>query len=218
MGLTLALILPASNLFAQAAGELARPSRAADGAVGRAELAASERSPLLTLDQDRLFQETARGRAALARAETAAQALVSENRSIELDLEAEELALTQTRATMSPLEFSTLARSFDMRVEEFRAQQENKSRAIARQIEDERQAFFAAILPILAELMAERGAVAITAKETLILSLNAIDVTDEAILLIDNLPDPAQEGGVAEPLVENDPKPGADALVAEPGR
>lgn len=141
--------------------------------------------PLLTLDQDRLFVESAFGRASLAREREATRGLEAENARIEAELIAEEQDLTDRRATLPADEFAALAAAFDQKVERIRTEQDAKVRELARAREEDRRAFLLAVGPLLAEMMEEKGAVAIIDKQTLILSLSAIDITDEAIAKFD---------------------------------
>ena len=77
-------------------------------AQARTEAAAAV--TILTLDQDRLFTANSLfGKALETRALAATQALAAENRKIEADLDAEEQALTDQRATLSPEDFRPLA-------------------------------------------------------------------------------------------------------------
>lgn len=139
----------------------------------------------LLLSQDRLFAESAFGQAALARVEAALRALQAENRRIEADLEAEEKALTEQRQTTAPNAFRQLAEAFDAKVEGIRNAQDAKARTIAQQRETERQRFYEAAVPVLAEMMAEQGAVAILDKGAVVLSFDRIDMTDAAIRRMD---------------------------------
>lgn len=141
--------------------------------------------PLLTLDQNRLFVESAFGRAALQRDRDATQALDDENARIEAALIAEEQELTDRRATLPTEEFAALASAFDAKVERIRDEQDAKFRDLSRLRDEDRKAFLRAIGPVLGKLMNEKGAVAIIDKQTLILSLSAIDVTDVAIARVD---------------------------------
>lgn len=140
---------------------------------------------VLTLDQDRLFVESAFGRASLARQDAAVEQLEAENSRIEAELIAEEQALTDRRATLPTEEFAALAAAFDEKVERIRTEQDNKARQLARTREEDRQAFLRAVVPVLASLLEERGAAAILDKSTVILSLTALDITDEAIARVD---------------------------------
>lgn len=160
----------------------------------RAPADASQPGPVLTLDQKRLFEGSAYGRAALKRAETASADLAAENRRIEAALEDEERELTQRRAALAPADFAPLAAAFDTKVEEIRAAQAAKSRDIQNGLEREKKAFYEASVPVLGELLRELGAVAILSDEAIILSLTSLDITDRAIARLDErLPPPAAD-------------------------
>lgn len=142
-------------------------------------------SPVLTLDQDRFYLESAFGQAASARTKADESALLAENQSIFAALEAEEKDLTARRAALAPDEFTQLANAFDAKAENIRAAQDAKGADIARQRNDDQRRFFDAALPVLAEVMAEMGAVAILDKQAIILSFEKIDMTDAAIARVD---------------------------------
>jgi Skp family chaperone for outer membrane proteins len=142
-------------------------------------------SPVLTLDQDRLFSASAWGKRAEAAVQAASVALSTENRRIEADLAAEEKSLTDKRVSMTPEAFRAEADAFDARVVAIRKAQDAKAREIGSSRDAERQAFFGAVLPTMAEVMKARGAVAILDARAIFVSVNAIDVTDEMIARID---------------------------------
>jgi Skp family chaperone for outer membrane proteins len=144
-------------------------------------------SPILTVDQEGLFQRSAFGARAEADLSAEAAALAAENRKIEADLAEEERRLTEQRATMDPVAFRALAAQFDEKVVEIRRTQDQKGRELARRPEEARQEFFRAALDILADLVRERGAVAILDNRAILISADAIDVTDEAIRRIDEV-------------------------------
>jgi Skp family chaperone for outer membrane proteins len=137
------------------------------------------------LDRNRLFAESAFGKAAEARFEAESKALIAENLQLEQALEAEERSLTDQRATLDAAAFQELATAFDEKAEAIRAAQDAKSRAITAKREQDRQRFLQAAVPVLGELMRESGAVAVFDKDMVILSLRGVDITDEAITLID---------------------------------
>jgi Skp family chaperone for outer membrane proteins len=141
--------------------------------------------PVLVIRQDRLFEATQFGRAAEARLEAASAALIAENARIEAELEAEERALTDRRAVLPPAEFRPLAEAFDARVERIRTEQDAKLRELNRSQEADRKRFLEAVLPVLADLMREKGALVILDQQTVFLSLDSIDITDEAVARID---------------------------------
>lgn len=138
-------------------------------------------SPILTLDQERLFTASDFGRRARASLEAAAADLAAENREIEADLTEEERELTEKRPGMTPEAFRLLADAFDQKVVEIRVQQDGKARDLEAVTEAERKRFFEASLPILLEIVREAGAVAILENRAIILAADTIDITDIAI-------------------------------------
>ena len=141
-------------------------------------------APLLTLDQDRFFLESDFGKAAVERERVATAALEQENKRIEAELVAEEQALTEERKTLPAKEFSAKAEAFDEKVERIRTEQDAKARKLTDARDDDRKAFLKAAVPVLGELLGQKKATAILDKNLTIVSLSAIDVTDEAIQLV----------------------------------
>lgn len=142
-------------------------------------------SPILTLDQDRLFAETLWGKRAEARIEAASAELAAENRRIEAELTAEEKALTERRATMPAEDFRAAADAFDAKVTEIRRAQDAKARAIGQMQDAERQRFYGAALPVMGEVLRSRGAVAVLDSRAIFLAADVIDVTGEMVARID---------------------------------
>ena len=142
-------------------------------------------SPILALDQQRVFEDSAFGKASLSRLEAASRDLQAEIRKIESDLEIEERLLTERRATMPPAEFQPLAAAFDEKVEKIRDAWVIKDRELKRQRDQDQQRFFEAAVPVLAEVMQEMGAVMLVDKSTVILNLDRADITQLAIARID---------------------------------
>jgi len=142
-------------------------------------------SPVVTLDQDRLFAESQFGRAVTARYDLDAQALAAEFRKIEAALQDEERSLTARRAILPATEFRKLADEFDTRAESVRNTQDARSRALARRRDEDRQRFIETALPVLGRLMGEMGAVAILDRDAIVLSFDRIDITDAAIARLD---------------------------------
>lgn len=170
----------------------------------------SQSVPFLTLDQDRVFSASLYGLRISTELEQEAAALAAENRKIELDLTREERDLTDKRPTLPADTFRTLADAFDEKVQGIRTAQDTKSRDLARRRDEERQVFFNRALPMLANLVRERGAVAILDKRAIFLAADAIDITDAAIARID-----AELGDGAPTAPQSDPVDPA-APVADP--
>ncbi|PTX55889.1 periplasmic chaperone for outer membrane proteins Skp [Litoreibacter ponti] len=181
--------------------------------------AQQQSSPILTLDQDRLYTASAFGQRVQSDLQQQSQDLSQENRRIEAALETEELRLTEERAEMDPEAFAALAQDFDERVTGIRRAQEAKADNIRRVAEQERARFFEAAFPVLLELVEETGAIAILNNEAVIFSVRQIDITDAAIARVDSIigaaPLPPDPGQVPQQRpsteVETAPLPEADA-------
>ena len=148
-------------------------------------------SPILTIDSDRVYGASLAGQRIGAELEMRLQELVSENRRIEAELEAEEQSLTKKRATLPATEFRALADTFDQKVQRIRDEQDAKQRALQTLRENDRRAFVEAISPILSAIGNERGALLILERRDVLLSADSIDITDEVIGRINA----AQSGG-----------------------
>jgi len=142
-------------------------------------------SPILTLDSERLIAQSAAGQAIEAELTQQSEALANENRRIETDLANEERDLTERRADMTPEEFRAEALAFDEKVQRFREEQDAKLRGIQEQYNRARQEILGASDPVLVSIMQEAGAVIIMEKSSVLASLQAVDVTDLAILRLD---------------------------------
>ncbi|TCP63397.1 periplasmic chaperone for outer membrane proteins Skp [Rhodovulum bhavnagarense] len=143
------------------------------------------RSPFVILDEARLFSDSRFGQELLDRIEAETAALVAENRKIENELSVEERDLTAQRPQLAPDEFRKLAEAFDDKVVAIRRAQDTKTRVLAQKRESAQQDFYREALPLIAELVAERGAVAVLDRSAVLLSADQIDITEAAIALVD---------------------------------
>ena len=98
-------------------------------------------APVLTIDSEALFARSMFGQRVTREIAAEQSILLAENRKIEAELSAEERVLTEKRKAMSAADFRAVADAFDVRVEEIRTQQDNKSREIA-QRQERQQALF----------------------------------------------------------------------------
>ncbi len=142
------------------------------------------RSPILTIDSERLYRESAFGQRVLQEVEARSASLAEENRTIEEQLEKEEAALTEQRSEMEAEEFRALADAFDARVQAIRREREAKSGDIASELESNRDRFLTVALPILEAIMLESGAGIVLEQRSVFISANAFDITDTAIARI----------------------------------
>lgn len=143
--------------------------------------------PFVTLDDGRLFSGSRYGQALLAELEAEQKTLAAENREIEADLAQRERQLTDRRPTLAPEEFRSLANSFNSDVEDHRNAQKSKERAIYQRHDEARLRFRDVANQVLAQVMRERGALAIIAEEAIVLGFREIDITDAAIARMDEL-------------------------------
>ena len=157
------------------------------------------RSQIAVIEQERLFLQTRYGKAMQASTDTARKALQAENQRLEADLEAEERKLTDQRTTMPADQFRPLAEAFDEKVKGIRQAQDTKARELARRAEEDRARFVETAAPILAALMSELGAVVLIDKSVAVLSMDSIDVTDEAIAKIDAVLGDGQDAKAPQP-------------------
>ena len=142
-------------------------------------------SPVLIIDPERLFEESAFGRQTITEFEALGAALASENRRIEDALSQEERELTDLRPTISPTEFRTLADAFDAKVQETRRTQDAKGRDLNANLEKRRVVFLNSAVPVLEQLMREAGAAVVIERRSVFISSKAVDVTNIAIGRID---------------------------------
>jgi len=144
-------------------------------------------SQILTLDQERFFNQSAFGKRVLQEIEVRSSALTAENRKIEAELTAEELDLTEQRKTLLPAEFRALADAFDKRVELIRTGQAQKADELNSWAESEQNRFVKTAYPSLLDLAKELGALVIIDQRTTIITSGKIDVTDQAIFRADQV-------------------------------
>ena len=140
---------------------------------------------ILTLDWEVLYDNSAWGKRVSAELSQASKDLNTENNRIADDLVIEERQLTERRATMTPEDFKAEAAAFDKRATGIRAAQKAKAQALQAQLEQERQAFVQAALPVLDELLLARGAAVVLDRRVIIRGLSNIDVTNDLISLVD---------------------------------
>ena len=142
---------------------------------------------IVVIDTDELYRATQMGQRIAADLEDRARAIQSENEAITKVLTAEEQSLTDRRPLLDPKIFRAQAADFDLRVQSIR-----RTRDVAIEtFEAERDAgprqFLELIRNVLGELMLERGAVAVLDQRIVFLSLSAADITQDAILRIDDI-------------------------------
>ena len=124
--------------------------------------------------------------------------LAAENRQIEAELIAEEKALADKRPEIPQPEFRAMADAFDAKVQQIRSTQDAKIRALGQESEAAKARFFEIALPVIEEIMRERGAVVMIDRDSTILSIRAIDITAEAIARINRVSQAADGATIEE--------------------
>lgn len=143
-------------------------------------------APILTLDQDRLYLESAWGQRAQAVLTAEGDKIAAENERLTRLLSREEADLTERRAGLPAAEFRRLAENFDIRATEIRRARAEVVQALNAWAEEDRVAFFRAALPAMGQAMQDRGAVAVLDRRTVFVSLDAIDVTEDLVAVMDD--------------------------------
>lgn len=139
-------------------------------------------SPILTIESERLYAQSAFGQRVAREIEAEGAVLAAENRRIEAELTVEEKELTEKRAEMEADAFRVLADAFDEKVQNIRRTQDAKARTLSQRNEADRLEFINAAGPVLEVLMRDAGAAVILERRSVFLSANTIDITDDAIL------------------------------------
>lgn len=143
-------------------------------------------APVLTVDQEALFTGSAWGARVQAEFEETGRLIAEENERLAQQLSAEEADLTERRREMEPAEFRQLAEAFDTRATEVRRERAQAVQDLNARAEADRTAYYQAALPIMGQVMTDRGAVAVLDRRTVFVSLDVIDITAELIARIDD--------------------------------
>jgi Skp family chaperone for outer membrane proteins len=142
-------------------------------------------SDVLVIDIERLLSETMYGQRLQAAINAERDALIARNERVARELETEEQALTELRATTPPAEFRKMADDFDAKVTQLRRESERLSRDLERQRDLAPVQFMRVVQPVLGELLREADAVVLVDVRSVILRADVADVTDIAISRID---------------------------------
>jgi Skp family chaperone for outer membrane proteins len=146
----------------------------------------SVRSPVLVIDTDLVFNGSLFGQRVLADVASRVAELEQENLEIVAQL-AEESALAEQRSTMSAEDFRAAAEAFEAKTESFRTSQQIREDEINAYLSAAREQFDRSSRPILGQLMREREAAVLLSRRDVLLYFAAVDVTEEAIVAIDNI-------------------------------
>ncbi|WP_380052178.1 OmpH family outer membrane protein [Falsihalocynthiibacter sp. SS001] len=141
----------------------------------------------VVLDPERLYLESQFGKRVQADLNNLAREIQEENGKLTRDLEAEELALLDQRALLTPDEFREIADAFDEKVQSIRDAQDRKGQELNAMAARGRQSFNEASLPVLQTILKERNALGILDSRVIFLPAAEIDITDDAIERVDQV-------------------------------
>ena len=143
-------------------------------------------NPVVTVDLERLVSETQIGQYLSFQMSEEAQRLQAELDAIEAELSAEEDDLIKKRETLDLDEFRVLAKAFDEKAVRLRQEQQAKIQAITEESSRRRQDLLRSFVPVLSQVMRDRGATVLLDRRSVVLDDRAsVDITDVAIMIID---------------------------------
>lgn len=142
-------------------------------------------APVLLLDRDSLFSNSKLGQTILATETATRRELSVASRDIKTSFENEESRLTDLRSTITSEEFQLLSDDFDQRVQAMREEQLAEDIALQQQNEQNRRRFFSISAPYMSQIMQKYQASAILDIRTVLLFDKDMDITAEAIALLD---------------------------------
>ena len=150
-------------------------------------LLASENSGVFTVDMAKLLRFSEYGKSIIAANNIARQNLQNENDNLEEKLLLEEKELSKLRETLSTDEFRPKALDFDKRVTIIREEQGRKEENLIKINRNQEAEFYKKVYPLLYELLLKRGGSVLFDQRNIILWNNSVDITDEAIKLINQV-------------------------------
>ena len=143
-------------------------------------------NPVVTVDLERLVSETQIGQYLSLLMSEEAQNLQTELDAIEAELSAEEDELIKKREILDLDEFRELAKAFDEKAVRLRKEQQAKIQAIAEESNRRRQDLLRSFVPVLSQVMRDRGAAVLLDRRSVVLDDRAsVDITDVTIMIID---------------------------------
>ena len=147
-------------------------------------------STVWTIDISRIARDTLFGQRVIEDFENAQNELVEANTTIQNDLEAEEQSLVELRKNLAPVEFRKLAVEFDEKANSIRKERAELENALFQARDESISELLRLSVPYLQEIMLSYQASIIVDRRNIVLSNPMIDITEQAIQLInDNLGD-----------------------------
>jgi len=175
----------AASLFWGIAATMAVGQSPSDPTSFSSQVMAAPSTPILILNQERLLRDSKPGQALLIEENRRKTEHLEEGQRLDRELEAEEIHLTELRKELPVDEFQALAVAFDEKVVRIRRDHQERSEALGRDLDAQRKTFFSAVVPIVAQIMAERGASLVFEQRNVLFTGPNVDITNEVIARMD---------------------------------
>ena len=159
----------------------------------------AQSSGILVVDLERAYQISKFGKSMRDTFNIENRSFNRENTIILNSLKEEEIQLTEDRAILSPEDFSLAAKAFDKKVQKIRKIRLEQIRLVEENFKLLKPFFFRRIDRFFDAIMNEFNATAILQKNSVVRSVQAIDITDLLIERVD------QEFLASEATIETDP-------------
>ncbi|MFG5382394.1 OmpH family outer membrane protein [Yoonia sp. R2-816] len=140
---------------------------------------------VLIIDSERLYEDTLYGRRLDAELASLMMEFQAENDRIAATLREEELSLTERRPGMTREAFQAEAAAFDAKVQEVRRARDAKNLELQAVNRSARATFESRVQNIVADVMIERGAALVMEQDNVVMSIRAVNITDDVIVRID---------------------------------
>ena len=147
----------------------------------------SEKASFYTVDMNKLLKQTIAGKKLISDNNSLKKSLQNENDTLEAELLLEEKDLSELRSSVSADEFRPKALAFDQKVTIIRLEQAQKEEKLLRQIRKKESDFYKNIYPLLYKLLSEHGGLILLDQRNVVLWDSSVDITDEAIDMINQI-------------------------------
>ncbi len=140
---------------------------------------------IVSLDRERVFTDSIAGKRIQQEIEKRQNALRAENQLIDTQLTEEEKSLAEQRKIDLPDVFATKAAAFDDKVKRVRQEQRDKGQKIVQFATASRVDFFKQVAEVLRAYMAQNGVNLVLEANTVMMSAQQADITQEVINRLD---------------------------------
>ncbi len=157
------------------------------GLSGPAVAQTAENPPILIVDMQRIKNETAAGRDIQSKKVEIRARIQKAIADREAAIRLEEQILAEERPTLTGEEFRTRVQAFEKQVFENRAFAEVESRRLQQLLQEASALLRGQVTRVLATIMRERNALVLLDPSQIVLSVDQLNITDEAIARLDKV-------------------------------